>query len=415
MKLVTRFLLGCCFIALLFPNQSVAAEEYVAEANHAIAVEVSTGKVLYEKDATTTTSIASITNLLTAYLVYEAMEEGQFILETPVEISDYPYNLSLTSPVANVTFANRSYTIRQLLQASLISSASSASIALAEKVAGSEQKFVDLMRAKLESWGISDATIVNASGVNNSYLGDARYPGSSETDENKLSATAVAIIAYHLLTDYPQVLEITAMTSYDFSGITYSNSNLMLKNMTYSRNGVDGLKTGTTDSSGASFVATSYENNMRVITVILNATDGKENPDNRFVATNNLLNYVYQYFSLEELVSEGKSYNKSKVPVFNGKSATSPAVAANDLYVIRRNKNTEPTLATFTSLQTNFEAPLKKGSVIGTLQLNDTDLIGQGYIDEQPSIDMLAPKTVTEAHWPVSWWNHFVRYVNENL
>lgn len=396
-------------------NSNVSAEEYSAEASHALAIEATTGKILYEKEAQTPVAVGSITNLLTAYLVYEAIENGDFTMDSQVEISEYPYTLSITSPVANVNFSAQSYTVKQLLQASLLSSASSASIALAEKVAGSEQLFVDLMRTKLESWGISDATIVNASGVNNSYLGDYRYPGSSDTDENKLSATAVAIIAHHLLVDYPQVLEITSMASYEFSGITYANSNLMLKNLAYGRNGVDGLKTGTTDSAGASFVATSYENNMRVITVILSATDGKENSDKRFVATNNLLNYIYQYFSLEELVLEGESYNKSKVSIFNGTSATSPAVAASDLYVIRRNKNTEPTVANFTSLQTNFNAPLKKGTVIGTLQLNDTDLIGQGYIVEQPSIDMVAPETVAEAHWPVSWWNHFVRYVNENL
>ncbi|HFH9838124.1 TPA: D-alanyl-D-alanine carboxypeptidase PBP3 [Streptococcus suis] len=414
MKKFFLFIIGILLLITTF-NPNVAAEEYSAEASHALAIEATTGKILYEKEAQTPVAVGSITNLLTAYLVYEAIENGDFTIDSQVEISEYPYTLSITSPVANVNFSAQSYTVKQLLQASLLSSASSASIALAEKVAGSEQLFVDLMRTKLESWGISDATIVNASGVNNSYLGDYRYPGSSDTDENKLSATAVAIIAHHLLVDYPQVLEITSMASYEFSGITYPNSNLMLKNLAYGRNGVDGLKTGTTDSAGASFVATSYENNMRVITVILSATDGKENSDKRFVATNNLLNYIYQYFSLEELVLEGESYNKSKVSIFNGTSATSPAVAASDLYVIRRNKNTEPTVANFTSLQTNFNAPLKKGTVIGTLQLNDTDLIGQGYIVEQPSIDMVAPETVAEAHWPVSWWNHFVRYVNENL
>ncbi|HFI0255986.1 TPA: D-alanyl-D-alanine carboxypeptidase PBP3 [Streptococcus suis] len=414
MKKFFLFIIGILLLITTF-NPNVAAEEYSAEASHALAIEATTGKILYEKEAQTPVAVGSITNLLTAYLVYEAIENGDFTIDSQVEISEYPYTLSITSPVANVNFSAQSYTVKQLLQASLLSSASSASIALAEKVAGSEQLFVDLMRTKLESWGISDATIVNASGVNNSYLGDYRYPGSSDTDENKLSATAVAIIAHHLLVDYPQVLEITSMASYEFSGITYANSNLMLKNLAYGRNGVDGLKTGTTDSAGASFVATSYENNMRVITVILSATDGKENSDKRFVATNNLLNYIYQYFSLEELVLEGESYNKSKVSIFNGTSATSPAVAASDLYVIRRNKNTEPTVANFTSLQTNFNAPLKKGTVIGTLQLNDTDLIGQGYIVEQPSIDMVAPETVAEAHWPISWWNHFVRYVNENL
>lgn len=415
MTVIARFLLGCSFFALLFSSRPVAAEEYVAGANHAIAIEVSTGKILYEKDATTPTSIASITNLLTAYLVYEAMEEGKFMMETPVEISDYPYNLSLTAPVANVAFASRSYTIRQLLQASLISSASSATIALAEKVAGSEEEFVNLMRKKLEEWGIADGLLVNATGLNNQYLGDAIYPGSSATDENKLSATAVAIVARRLLLDYPEVLAITSLQSYEFSGLTYRNANLMLENSTYERAGVDGLKVALSENGAGHFVATSYENNMRVLTVLLGVPDSIDYPEKRFTATNDLFNYVYKYFSLETLVAAADAYNNSKVTVFNGNRSTASAVAATDFYVVRRNKNTEPILASFSPSKTRFDAPLEKGTLAGTLQLEDTDLIGQGYVGEQPSIELFTAKAVPEASWPLSWWNHFVRYVNENL
>ncbi len=415
MKAITRFLLGCCFFALLFSSRTVAAEEYVVEANHAIAIEVSTGKVLYEKEASTPTSIASITNLLTAYLVYEAMEEGKFMMETPVEISDYPYNLSLTAPVANVAFASRSYTVRQLLQASLISSSSSATIALAEKVAGSEKEFVSLMRKKLEEWGIVDGLIVNATGINNQYLGEVIYPGSSATDENRLSATAVAIVARRLLLDYPEVLTITALASYDFSGITYSNNNLMLSGLPYERTGVDGLKAALSENGNGHLVATSTENNMRVLTVLLDVPDSFDYPEKRFTATNNLFNYVYQYFSLETLVATGKAYGNTKVTVFNGNHSTATAVATSNFYVVRRKKNTEPILASFTPIQKSFDAPLEKGTLVGTLQLKDTDLIGQGYIAEQPSIELYTAKYIPESNWPLSWWNHFVRYVNENL
>ena len=89
----------------------------------------------------------------------------------------------------------RNYTVEELLEATLVSSANSAAIALAEKIAGSEKNFVDMMRAKLLEWGIKDATVVNTTGLNNETLGDNIYPGSNKDDENKLSAYDVAIVA----------------------------------------------------------------------------------------------------------------------------------------------------------------------------------------------------------------------------
>ncbi|QWV86118.1 D-alanyl-D-alanine carboxypeptidase PBP3 [Streptococcus parasuis] len=393
----------------------VLAEDFSVAAKHAIAVEVSTGKVLYEQDAQTPASIASISKLLSVYLVYEALEKGEIQLDTMVDISDYPYSLTANTELSNVNLDARSYSVSDLLNASLITSSNSAIIALAEKIAGSEAAFVDKMKAKVAEWGITDATIVNTSGLDNSDLGENIYPGSKPDDSNQFSALDVAIIARRLILDYPQVLNITSLNAYDFGGYTYYSTNQMLSEGTHARGGVDGLKTGTSNSAGSSFVATTTQANMRIITVVLNATDGLTNSDNRFVETNNLMNYVYNNYSAITLVKKGEAFENSSVKLFNGTKASSPAVAAADLLAIQKNTSEQPVTATFTSNQAEFDAPITSGTVVGQLKIVDNDLIGVGYLDNIAQIDMAIPTTIKTAPWPVSWWNQFVRYVNEKL
>ena len=393
----------------------VHAEDFSVAAKHAIAVEVSTGKVLYEQDAQTPASIASISKLLSVYLVYEALEKGDIQLDTMVDISDYPYSLTANTELSNVNLDARSYSVSDLLNASLITSSNSAIIALAEKIAGSEAAFVDKMKAKVAEWGITDATIVNTSGLDNSDLGENIYPGSKPDDSNQFSALDVAIIARRLILDYPQVLNITSLNAYDFGGYTYYSTNQMLSEGTHARGGVDGLKTGTSNSAGSSFVATTTQANMRIITVVLNATDGLTNSDNRFVETNNLMNYVYNNYSAITLVKKGEAFENSSVKLFNGTKASSPAVATADLLAIQKNTSEQPVTATFTSNQIEFDAPITSGTVVGQLKIVDNDLIGVGYLDNIAQIDMAIPTTIKTAPWPVSWWNQFVRYVNEKL
>ncbi|HFI0678211.1 TPA: D-alanyl-D-alanine carboxypeptidase PBP3 [Streptococcus suis] len=393
----------------------VLAEDFSVAAKHAIAVEVSTGKVLYEQDSQTPASIASISKLLSVYLVYEALEKGEIQLDTMVDISDYPYSLTANTELSNVNLDARSYSVSDLLNASLITSSNSAIIALAEKIAGSEAAFVDKMKAKVAEWGITDATIVNTSGLDNSDLGENIYPGSKPDDSNQFSALDVAIIARRLILDYPQVLNITSLNAYDFGGYTYYSTNQMLSEGTHARGGVDGLKTGTSNSAGSSFVATTTQANMRIITVVLNATDGLTNSDNRFVETNNLMNYVYNNYSAITLVKKGEAFENSSVKLFNGTKASSPAVATADLLAIQKNTSEQPVTATFTSNQIEFDAPITSGTVVGQLKIVDNDLIGVGYLDNIAQIDMAIPTTIKTASWPVSWWNQFVRYVNEKL
>ncbi len=389
---------------LVFGTAStVSAQEFDVAAKHAIAVEATTGKILYEKDANQPVEIASITKLVTVYLVYEALEQGTISLSTPVDISDYPYKLTTNSEASNVPMEARNYTVEQLLEATMVSSANSAAIALAEKIAGSEKDFVDKMRAKLLEWGIQDATIVNTTGLNNETLGDNIYPGSKKDDENKLSAYDVAIVARNLIRDYPQVLEITKKPTSTFAGLEIHSTNYMLEGMPAYRGGIDGLKTGTTDKAGASFVGTTVEKGMRIITVVLNADQQDTNPYARFTATSALLDYISANFD-------------SKVTVLDGKEDNVTAVAKSDISIVQRiGSGTTPALQ-FTPKSTSEMAPLEEGKVVGTLTYDDQDLIGQGYLtSDKPSFEMVSEKKVEKAFFLKVWWNQFIRFINEKL
>lgn len=407
------FILCSC---LLFFSGTVAADDFNVPANQSIAIERDSGKILYEKDPDKEVPIASITTLLTAYLVYEAADQGEFSLSDKVDISDYAYNLSLSAEVSNVPLGARRYSVQQLLEASLIASANGSTVALAEKVAGSEVAFVDRMRAKLQEWGITQAKIVNATGLNNAFLGDQIYPGSKEDDENTMSARDVAIIARHLVLDYPQVLEITEKPYSNFDGTQLQTFNYMLKGQPRVRAGVTGLKTGTSEAGGASFVSTAVAQGMDVITVVLGAEGADEDIYARFIATTRLLDYISQNFVPTILIKEGESYLNHQAIVVNGQKATVEAVAAKDLVIVQKVGADTNIPVKINSDSKGYEAPIKQGANVGSATFTDTDLIGSGYLTgKEPSVQLIAKDEIKRSNFLKVMWNEFVRYVNENL
>lgn len=405
---ITMLLLGLSF------SQTVLAADFDVPARYAIAVEASTGKILYEKNADKVAGVASISKILTAYMVYKEINTGRLKWDDLVDISDYPYQLTVDSEASNVPLEKRQYTVRQLLEASMIASANSAAIALAEKIAGSEPRFVDMMTQQLKEWGIEDAKLVNASGLNNSLLGNNIYPDSDRNAENMMSARDVAIIARHLIQDFPDILTITNKTEADFDGTLMTTYNYMLENQTYYREGVDGLKTGTTDLAGASFVATSTENGMRIVSVVLKADKADDNPFARFIATTRLLDYVRNNYEMTTVIEAGQAFRKSVAPVLDGKQKNVSAVAKTDFNVVQKKSNK---ISNAISIKTNKQltAPVKQGEIVGTAQFNDKDLIGSGYLDDLPQVELTAGTDVKRSFFLKVWWNHFVTYVNEKL
>ncbi|MEY8459464.1 serine hydrolase [Lactococcus ileimucosae] len=407
---------------------SVQAEDFSVSAKSSIAVDASSGKILYSQNATdSSTRIASITKLLTAYLVYKSVDEKKIAWDTKVPISDYAYNLTMNSNASNIPLAEGTeITVKDLLNALLLPSANSAAIALAEKIAGSEPKFVDMMMAQLKEWGITDAKLYSSSGLPNSELGENIYPGSTENDANTMSAQDVAIMCTHLLKDYPEILKITEKTELEFdkggqSETTLSNTNQMLPGFATTRAGVDGLKTGSTSFYVDCFAATTVQNGFRIITVVLESKNSSEDNSTPFSLTNSLMNQVYASWTKIQIADKGSQISEfPSLPVQDGKKNTVNLVAGEDFSAVVPFKGgTADANAISISFdkkaQTAIEAPIKKGEELVQATAVQKDNLGYLPGFSGHHFPLTAENDVTRANIFVVMWNSFVRFVNEKL
>lgn len=379
----------------------------------AIAVEADTGKILYEKDSDKVRDIGGLSTLLTTYLIFEAIHDKKLSLKDPIKVSEKALALNAIEGAGSIPMVADSYTVEDLLTALLVGNSSTAALALAEKVGGSEEQFVKKMKKKLADWGIQSPHLINATGLNTYTIN-----GNSEEkdDENQLSAYDIAVIAKHLLEDFPEVTKYTSKPTALFSNMQIENPNLMLEGMPNYRTGVDGLRVSNSSKGGISFAASTTQNGIHMITVVLgvDAVDG--DPYARFVATSSLMNYVVRTYISSIIIKEGDPYQNSKVTVQDGKSKTATAVAKKDFYIVEKQSNQIEPKIKFDSSQTQFKAPLSSGTTVGKLQYSDPDKVGRGYLEgKQPSVEMVAGKTIEKSFFLKVWWNEFVRYVNEKL
>ena len=379
----------------------------------AIAVEADTGKILYEKDSDKVRDIGGLSTLLTTYLIFEAIHDKKLSLKDPIKVSEKALALNAIEGAGSIPMVADSYTVEDLLTALLVGNSSTAALALAEKVGGSEEQFVKKMKKKLADWGIQSPHLINATGLN-TYTINGNSEGKD--DENQLSAYDIAVIAKHLLEDFPEVTKYTSKPTALFSNMQIENPNLMLEGMPNYRTGVDGLRVSNSSKGGISFASSTTQNGINMITVVLgvDAVDG--DPYARFVATSSLMNYVVRTYISSIIIKEGDSYQNSKVTVQDGKSKTATAVAKKDFYIVEKQSNQIEPKIKFDSSQTQFKAPLSSGTTVGKLQYSDPDKVGRGYLEgKQPSVEMVAGKTIEKSFFLKVWWNEFVRYVNEKL
>ena len=198
----------------------------------------------------------------------------------------------------------------------------------------------------------------------------------------------------------------------DFEGDNkLTTHNYMLEGQDNYREGVDGLKTGTTELAGASFVAHSNENGMSLITVVMNADNGGEDEAARFTATNELLDYVTQNWEIKTLNTKGQIIKKNDIKVADGDRQTISAKLESDLTVIQKinSKNDAVKIKAKT-----ITAPIKKGDTIGIATFDDEDLVGTGYISDPPQISVTANQSIKKSFFLKVWWNHIVNFFTGN-
>jgi D-alanyl-D-alanine carboxypeptidase (penicillin-binding protein 5/6) len=213
----------------------------------AIVVDAKTGEVLYGKRADAPRYPASITKVMTLYLAFEALAAGRIQLDDPVVFSP---RAAAQAPTKIGVRAGDSITVMQAMQAMVTRSANDASVAMAEKLGGTEQRFAALMTLRAQELGMTNTNFANANG-----LPDSR---------NISTARDLAILSRAVMRDYPQYYRIFSTKSFNFRGQTIGNHNHML-----AVSGVDGLKTGFTNASGFNIAISGVRDNRRLIVVVL--------------------------------------------------------------------------------------------------------------------------------------------------
>lgn len=266
-----------CAAVLLLAATAVSATAVEApslSAVGAIVIDGDSGEVLYEKNGYASRPAASMTKLVSLYLVYEEMAAGRMSFDTMVFISRKASDMSYNRAYSGFEQLKNggAYRAGSLMEVIITASCNGAVVALAEHISGSESAFVERMNSKAAAWGV-DARFADCTGF---------------IDEgNAVSPYAMALIAKHLIDDYPDILRLSSLKSTTFQGKTFTTTNRLLRQDAYG--GIDGLKTGNTNGAGRCFTGTALQNGRRVITVAMNCSS-----DNTRVAdTRKLLDYGF--------------------------------------------------------------------------------------------------------------------------
>ncbi len=320
---------------------SVGATSYVL-------VDYHSDTVVAELDADSRVEPASITKLMTSYVVFSEIADGNMSLSDEVLISEKAWRTEGSRMFIEV--GNR-VTVEELLKGVIIQSGNDASVALAEYVGGTEEVFADMMNEAARNLGMSNTHFVNATGL--------PHP------EHYTTARDIARLADALIREFPDFYGWYSEREYTFNGIRQHNRNRLL----WRDPSVDGLKTGHTESAGYCLVTSAMRDGMRLISVVM----GTDSEDARATASQALLNYGFRFFETYQLYEAGDEI--SVEPIWKGAADEVTLGVDSDLFVtIPRGRY--DALEARLEVDDTLTAPIASGQNVGRLvvSLDDGDL-----------------------------------------
>lgn len=330
------------FILLLFPYFVNA--ELAVNAKSAIMIEESTGKVLFENNADERRAPASMTKVMTLLLIMEHIESGKIKLTDKVMITENAASMGGSQVFLE---AGTEMTVDELIKAICIASGNDAAVAMAEYIGGSEEKFVDLMNKRAKELGMKNTTYENPHGLDSSnHLTSAR----------DMAIVARELVKHEKILEYSSTYE-EYLKKPDGTSTWMVNTNKLIRY--YS--GLDGLKTGFTETAGYCLTATAKKNDMRLITVVM----GEDSSEVRNKETVEMLNYGFANYKKNKVLAQGT--NLGIIEVKNGKSETVSIKLIDDVVDLSE-KNVEGKYDKKIILN-EVEAPLKVGDIVGNLDL----------------------------------------------
>jgi D-alanyl-D-alanine carboxypeptidase (penicillin-binding protein 5/6) len=304
-----------------------------------VLVEAQSGAELAARDADRRLPPASLTKLMTAYLLFDDLRAGRLKLDEPVTVSREAAHL----PGARMfLLPGETVTVENLLQGMLVQSGNDATRALVEHVSGDQATFVARMNAEAARLGLANTRFVNAGGLHRA--------------DHYSSARDLARLSVALRRDFPEYRRWFAQRSFEWAGIAQPNRNRLLRDP-----GVDGLKTGHTEASGFSIAASSERDGMQLIAVVLGADSEFE----RTRAARTLLDYGFRQFETRVVQRAGPVL---PLPVWQGERDAVLLGVSADLIVTLPRGGFE-SLTTEASLPTDQRAPVERGQALGRLML----------------------------------------------
>ena len=340
-SLLTVFTLLFLFISTANAAVPVPAAPKVAAKNY-ILVDANSGRVLAEKEADVQVEPASITKLMTSYVIYHELEAGRLSMDDMVTISEKAWRMGGSRMYVEV---DKQVSVYDLMKGLIIQSGNDATVALAEHVAGTERAFVDLMNQYAAKLGMTNTHFLNSTG----------WPAEGHlTSARDISKLALAVIQ-----EFPEHYAWYKEKVFTYNNIKQYNRNKLL----WSDDSVDGIKTGHTESAGYCLVASAVRSDMRLISVVLN-TDSEKT---RASVSQSLLNYGFRFFETHKLYAAGEVLNRSRV--WKGDSEKVSLGLLKDLYItIPRGSYKQ--LEAVMDVDANIVAPLDKGSQHGAVRVN---------------------------------------------
>ena len=333
----------------LFVGNVKAEEDYAPGAKSAILVDSATGKVLFEKNADEALAPASMTKLGSMLIIMEAIDNGSLSLDDEVTISEEAANMGGSQVFLE---AGEVYKVHDLLKGVAIASGNDAVVALAEKVAGSQNEFVTMMNERFKEIGAKNTNFVNAHGL------DAEGHYSTARD---MSIIARELLKHEKILEYTSIYE-EYLEKNDGTKTWLVNTNKLVRFY----EGVDGLKTGYTTTAGYCLTATASKDNFRLISVVM----GEETSESRSSDTVKMLNYGFNTYKINVIKKNDEVLGKVRVD--GGKQDYAEIVLLKDATELLKNTE-EVSDYKFELKVDNIKAPIKPGDIVGSALIIDSD------------------------------------------
>ena len=300
------------------------------------------GQILVEQAARERLEPASITKLMTAYVVFQALREGTIAMGDKVRVSEKAWRMPGSRMFIEV---GKRVSVEDLLRGMIIQSGNDASVALAEHVAGDEGAFADLMNRYAKKLGMNATHFVNATGL--------------PDEQHYTSAYDIALLTRALILEYPEHYKLYAEKKFTFNGITQYNRNKLL----WRDPSVDGVKTGHTESAGYCLVTSAQRDAMRLISVVL----GTKSEKARASESQTLINYGFRFFESHRLYAAGKALTEART--WMGAEEKLPLGLAHDLHVVIPRGQYKKLKASM-EVQAEIIAPVTKGGEYGQVSVS---------------------------------------------